>query len=225
MYYIDITDNYNSFIAKHFGPYAIKDHVKSKGGNLVIKDLSQISNKSLVQLKEENPNLLIFPEDLSYHQDGFQDKEKTIFSLYPDQSKEYMETGNVMGWIGIGKTQLRIYSRFDSSLYNKQLEGAISNNGKERKLAIKPKKDFFMFYLLSRVGAFHLTAWDYTEGEGLMNNFLMLKFIIFSIPLIRKRLMPFFSFFLNFILFLKFYKIVLVMPNITCGRFIMINAF
>lgn len=165
---IDITDNYNSFVSKRLGPFEIK--------KADVINLSPIANKSLVQLKEENPNLLIFPEDLSYHQDGFDDKEKVIFSLFPERDKKYMETGNIMGWIGCGNTQLRIYSRFDSTLYDKLLDENASSNSEKITKKIKPKKDFFMFYLLSRVGSFHLTAWDYTEGEGLINNLLVLMF-------------------------------------------------
>lgn len=184
MYNIDITDNYNSFVSKRLGLFEIKSQIKQKDFDVVIKDLSPIANKSLVQLKEENPNLLIFPEDLSYHQDGFDDKEKVIFSLYPVQDKKYMETGNIMGWIGCGNTQLRIFSRFDSNLYERMPEEETpadvneenSTKKNKSKLRISPKKDFFMFYLLSRVGAFHLTAWDYTEGEGLINNLLVLMF-------------------------------------------------
>ena len=88
-----------------------------------------------------------------------------------------METGNVMGWIGCGNTQLRIYSRFDSTFSKKLSEiDSFSDNKKNNKFAIEPRKDFFMYYLLSKAGAFHLTAWDYTEGEGLINNLLMLMF-------------------------------------------------
>ncbi len=168
---IDIIDNYNSFVSKLFGPFAIKQ----KDLPTVITDLSPIANKSLIQLKEDNPNLLIFPEDLSYHQDGFDDKDKMIFSLYPEKDKRFIETGNVMGWIGCGNTHLRIYSRFDSTFSKKLSEiDTSSDNKKNNKFTIEPKKDFFMYYLLSKVGAFHLTAWDYTEGEGLINNLLML---------------------------------------------------
>ncbi len=185
-YQIDITDNYNSFVSKRFGPFAIKDQGKAfppknkisqEDQKRISQDLSPIANKSLSQLKEENPHLLIFPEDLAYLQDGFDDKDKIIFSLYPDKTKEYIETGNVMGWIGCGNTQLRIYSRFDSTLYeNMPDDNTGSNEEKKDRPLIKPKNDFFMYYLLSRVGAFHLTALDYTEGEGPINNLLMLMF-------------------------------------------------
>ncbi len=161
MYQINIIDNYNSFISARNGPFSItKDNVIKENGQPskndildVIDDLKLVANKSLAQLKEENPNLLIFPEDLSYYQDGLSDKEKTLFSLYPKSSYGFMETGNVMGWIGCGNTQLKIYSRFDS------------DSTSSKKYQITPKKDFFMLYLLSQVGEFHLTAFDYSEGD------------------------------------------------------------
>ncbi len=162
MYQINIIDNYNSFISARYGPFSItKDNVvKDKGQpskneiSDVIDDLKQVADKSLSQLKDENPNLLIFPENLSYYQDGFDNKEKRICTLYPEFGEnKYIETGNVMGWIGFGQTQLKIYSRFDS------------NGASSKKYKIIPKKDFFMLHLLSRVGAFHVTALDYTEGK------------------------------------------------------------
>ena len=106
---ISIIDNYNSFVNGYLGPFLIKPKAA--------EDLKIIAGKSLVQLKEENPNLLIFPEDLGALQDGFNDKEKVICSLYPPTACQFLETGNVMGWIGCGDTQLKIFSRFDSTLY------------------------------------------------------------------------------------------------------------
>ena len=114
---ISIIDNYNSFVSGYLGPFDINKSVKNKEYKSAIEDLKIIAGKSLVQLKEENPSLLVFPEDLGALQDGFNDKEKVICSLYPPTTCQFLETGNVMGWIGCGDTQLKIFSRFDSTLY------------------------------------------------------------------------------------------------------------
>ncbi len=161
---IEICDNYK-YLSKFLGAITID---RQKGENLW-----PIANKSLVKLKEENPNLLIFPEDLGAPQDGFDDNENLICSLYPTTNKGryILETGNIMGWVGCGDTQLRIYSRFDST---------INDNDQDKDSKLKPKNDFFMYYILSKLGAFHLTSLDYDKGEGnVLNNLLGLMFPAF----------------------------------------------
>ena len=189
---IEICDNYNQYVSKSlaWGPFEIKENIGKKGdASKVIKDLDLISGKSLTTLKEEDPNLLIFPEDLGVIQDGLNDQEKFICSLYPAYDKKYLETGNVMGWIGCGNTQLKIYSRFDSDLYdvlndlnseNTPQENTDSKKKKQNRPKIKPKNDFFIYYILSKLGAFRLTSLDYTKGEGnTLNNLLGLMFPAF----------------------------------------------
>ena len=175
---ISIIDNYNSFVNGYLGPFDIKRLVNNKDYKSVIEDLKIIAGKSLVQLKEENPNLLIFPEDLGALQDGFKDKEKTICSLYPSMTCQFLETGNVMGWIGCGNTQLKIFSRFDSNLYDNDNNGPDTTETKK----LGAKNDFFMYYILSKLGAFHLTSLDYTkdnDGNFALQNLLALMFPAF----------------------------------------------
>lgn len=159
---IEICDNYK-YLSKFLGTMTIEHQ---KGENLW-----PIANKSLVKLKEENPNLLIFPEDLGMLQDGFDDNENMICSLYPitNKGRYILETGNIMGWIGCGDTQLKIFSRFDSTI-----------NDPANNFTPKPKNDFFMYYILSKLGAFHLTSLDYAQGDGnFLNNLLGLMFPAF----------------------------------------------
>ena len=160
---ISICDNYK-YLSRFWGPMTI-EHQKGE-------DLWPIANKSLLKLKEENPNLLIFPEDLGAYQDGFNDNESIICSLYTTTNKGryILETGNIMGWIGCGDTQLKIFSRFDSNLCE------IENPDNKTK-TIGPKDDFFMYYILSKLGAFHFTSLDYSQDEGnSLNNLLTLMF-------------------------------------------------
>ena len=159
---IEICDNYK-YLSKFLWTMTIEHQ---KGENLW-----PIANKSLVKLKEENPNLLIFPEDLGMLQDGFDDNENMICSLYPitNKGRYILETGNVMGWVGCGDTQLKIFSRFDSTI-----------NDPENSFAPKSKNDFFIYYILSKLGAFHLTSLDYSQGDGnVLNNLLGLMFPAF----------------------------------------------
>ena len=167
---IEITDNYNKCLSQIFGCFTLS---KEQGDILRV-----VAGKSLAEIKEENPNLLIFPEDLSYHEDGFDDKDKTIFSVYPLQggkSGYMLETGNVMGWLGSGNTELKIYSRFDSDIYEEEtLNKSIPRKG------IKSKSDFFIYYLLSKLGVFHLTNLDFSAGsESILNSLLFFMFPAF----------------------------------------------
>ena len=55
-----ICDNYNQYLSNSYGPFSIREHTTPKSRVTdAVKDLEQIANKSLAQLKEENPNLLI----------------------------------------------------------------------------------------------------------------------------------------------------------------------
>ena len=82
---IIICDNHNSnnkSLYKYLGPYVVPRDA--------VNNLQLIADKSLATLKEENPNLLIFPEDLGAIQDGLDDQEKVICSLYPAYDKKYL---------------------------------------------------------------------------------------------------------------------------------------
>ena len=166
---IEITDNYNKYVSQFFGCYTIS---KEQGD-----DLQVVAGKSLAEIKEENPSLLVFPEDLNYHEDGLDNKDKTICSVYPlfgGKSGYILETGNVMGWLGCGNTELKIFSRFDSDLYDEKKE---TDNLNAPKKGIKSKSDFFLYYILSKLGVFHLTALDFSKGnESILNNLLILMF-------------------------------------------------
>ena len=166
---IEITDNYNKFVSQFFGCFTIS---KEQGD-----DLRVVAGKSLAEIKEENSNLLIFPEDLNYYGDGLDDKDKSIFSVYPLYSGKQgyiLETGNVMGWLGCGNTELKVYSRFDSNIYEEKEETGNQIIPNKR---IKSKNDFFIYYILSKLPGFHLTALDFSAGnEPILNNLLIFMF-------------------------------------------------
>ena len=74
-----------------------------------IADLTHIGNRSLIELQQENPDLLIFPHSFGYYHD---DVEKpVIFGL----DNEKLTTQNLMGFVGRNNTQLSIASRFANS--------------------------------------------------------------------------------------------------------------
>jgi len=81
-------------------PITTKDNTCIEQEN--IEDLSDIANYSIKELKERNPNLLIFPNNINIIED------QPIFKL----SNKKLITGNIMGFVGKNNTQLTIRSRF-----------------------------------------------------------------------------------------------------------------
>ena len=76
-------------------------------------DISHIANKTIEELLEENPNLLIFPQSLGINKDKIEELEILHLSGSNDNLKECkIKTGNLMGFIGYGNTQISITSRF-----------------------------------------------------------------------------------------------------------------
>ena len=107
--------------------------------------LSKIANTSVDELIKDNPSLLIFPQVLGLHDDGI--GEEPIFNLHgnPEQPESVkLETGNLMGFIGIGDTQLKISSRFSK----------------------QDKNDHFMHYMLQKVFSINLLDYKYSSGDG-----------------------------------------------------------
>ncbi|PTT66913.1 MULTISPECIES: McrC family protein [unclassified Chryseobacterium] len=116
--------------------------------NLNIADLSAIANRSILDLQNENPDLLVFPHLFCKHQDNI---EKThIFSL----DNENLTTYNLMGFIGRNTTQLTISSRF----------------------AKDDNQDYFLHYMLQKVFSINLLKFDQTPNKENIWDFLFYLF-------------------------------------------------
>ena len=119
----------------------------------IYKDLSSVANTPIKDLTKNNPSLLVFPEVLGSFDDGIE--EQHIFDLCgnPDEpEKVKFTTGNLMGFIGIGGTQLKISSRFSQDDEN----------------------DFFLHYMLEKVFSINLFDYKYTTSskcQRLDNNY------------------------------------------------------
>jgi len=123
------------------------------------QNLSKIANTTLSELTKNNPSLLVFPKVLGFHDDGIEEEE--IFNLHGNPEKiesVTLKTGNMMGFVGIGETQLKIASRF-SSIQN----------------------DFFLYYLLQKVFSINLFDFDLYSNKG------ELDLLLFSFPLLLKK--------------------------------------
>ena len=125
------------------------------------QDLIKIANTTIKELTSNNSSLLVFPEVLGAFDDGIE--EQHVFDLYgnPEQlEKVVLTTGNLMGFIGIGNTQLKITSRFSKD----------------------DSQDHFMHYMLQKVFSINLFDYKYTSGSNGELDLLM-----FAFPMLLKK--------------------------------------
>lgn len=114
-----------------------------------IKNLQKIANVNIREIAlEENPNLLVFPRD--WRLCGDQISENRIISLHDKQ----LSTGNIMGFIGINETQLKINSRFASNDEN----------------------DYFLHYMLQKVFSINLFDLKHAKDNESIFDFLLYLF-------------------------------------------------
>lgn len=98
-------------------------------------NLRGIAGKSLREIADENPDLLVFPHEWTLGVD-WADK---IFELKEDDT---LITGNIMGFIGVGKTLLKISSRF-----------------------YPDANDLFLHYMLSKVCGVNVVELDFSQSS------------------------------------------------------------
>ena len=117
-------------------------------GPETLADLRRIAEPSLKQLAEADGGaLLVFPSRL----DDFGDKIGDDHILTFDGST--LRAGNIMGFVGIGDTTLRIRSRF-----------------------AKGDRDYLLHYMLQKVYAFHLFDLKYQTADEEVFDFLLFLF-------------------------------------------------
>ena len=127
-------------------------------------DLSRIANAPLGELAKANPNLLVFPKVLGDNKDDVD--ELPLFTLSGSGESEgelakiKVTTGNLMGFVGSGGTQLEITSRFTP-----HQPGV-------------PKEDFFLHYMLEKIFALNLFDLKHLSGSGTFD-FLIFLFSSF----------------------------------------------
>lgn len=109
-------------------------------------DILHIANKTIEEVIEENPNLLIFPQSLGINKDKIEELEILHLTGSKDNLKDCkIKTGNLMGFIGYGDTQISITSRF-----------AKNNDTKD---------DFFLHYLLQKVSCLNIFDLKYSAAS------------------------------------------------------------
>ena len=132
-------------------------HIKDNCTNGVVVDdqldvanLSYFLNKSIDQLVTEE-NLLIFPYSLSEYGDEL--GQQTIGTLRVVDNKALLHSGNIMGFVGRGDTQLRISSRFGTE-----------------------EDDFFLFYMLCQVYSINVFDLPFSRSHDQVLDMLILLF-------------------------------------------------
>ena len=117
------------------------------------ENLAHIGNKALSELNESE-HILIYPNALTKAH-GDIGKQKVFEILKKGEDRYALSTGNLMGYIGVNDTQVRIRSRFAQS----------------------DDRDCFVHYLLSK--AFHLNMFDlkYSLSNDAVFNLLYCLFV------------------------------------------------
>ena len=124
-------------------------------GKKVIYDLSVIANQSIAELAKVHPGILIFPDSFETNEDNI--SKSAVFELKLRDSKTILETGNIMGFIGVQETQLKIQSRFAQASDNSQ-------------------EDYFLHYMLHKVLNFNFLDLKHSRSQTNIFDFLVYLF-------------------------------------------------
>lgn len=125
-----------------------------------LPDFGIIANKRISNLiSEDNPNLLIFPNDLNQNSDKI--SEEYIFSLHDST----ITTGNIMGFIGINNSEITIQSRF-----------------------AKNNQDYFLHYMLQKVFSINLFDLKHGINNESIFDFLLYLFPFYLKKALRQGL-------------------------------------
>ncbi len=135
-------------------------------------NLSLIANISIGELVKANPELLIFPKHSEDNDDDI--ACDPIFELALTDTKTVLTTGNIMGFIGVQNTQLKIQSRFAQTSVN-GFNGMTNEAHREE----ESKEDYFLHYMLQKVLCFNLFDLKHSYNQTKVFDFLVYLFPYF----------------------------------------------
>lgn len=118
-------------------------------------DLFEIAGFTIDELCGKHESLLVFPQSLGLCKDGI--KDEYILSIGKKEGDGItFKAGNIMGFVGIGNTMLKIRSRFD-----------------------KDDNDYFLHYMLEKVFSFNIFDMKHSSTPESVFNFLPYLFPYF----------------------------------------------
>lgn len=127
---------------------------------VLIPNFELIANKRISSLvSEDNPNLLVFPVDLSQYGDKI--GEECIFTLHDST----LTTANIMGFVGVNESEITIQSRF-----------------------AKNNKDYFLHYMLQKVFSINLFDLKHGMNNEPIFDFLLYLFPFYLKKALRQGL-------------------------------------
>lgn len=148
-------------------------------------ELFRIANFTLSELCEKNKKLLVFPNNVGKTYGSIGDEKIFEMSGNLDFDKENLsrnikiKTGNLMGFIGTGSTQIQITSRFADVV-------STSVGGETSSTVTTTAKDFFLHCMLSKVFCPNLLSLNFDAFSAIKNQF---DYLCFLFPLYLKNAM------------------------------------
>ena len=142
----------------------IKDEIS--GATYLRSDIASLfpfAGKKIAELCRENENLLIFPYSIELSDDRIGSSSVIAIQNTRNPENVYITTGNVMGFIGIGKLQIKIKSRFDAG-----------------------RDDYFLHYMLQKVLSFNLFNLNHNNEQEDVFDFIMFMFPYFLKAALRQ---------------------------------------
>lgn len=137
--------------------------------NEAIADLSLLASKNIGELVTAHPNLLVFPAHFEDNEDDI--ASKPIFELKVRESQTVLETGNIMGFIGVKDTQLKIQSRF--------ARASVVDNDDRSNQEEAIEEDYFLHYMLQKVLCINLFDLKHSRNQTNLFDFLVYLFPYF----------------------------------------------
>lgn len=121
-----------------------------------VSALFPIADKTIAELCRANENLLIFPYSIETTDDRIGDSKIMSIQNTDNPEKVRIETGNIMGFIGVGDLKVKIKSRFDDG-----------------------RDDYLLHYMLQKVLSFNLFDLTHNNEQEDVFDFIMFMFPYF----------------------------------------------
>jgi len=125
--------------------------------------LFPIADKTIAELCRQNESLLIFPHSINESDDRIGDSSVINILNTDDAEKVRIATGNIMGFIGVGKLRIKIRSRFDVG-----------------------RDDYLLHYMLQKVLSFNLFELNHNNEQEDVFDFIMFMFPYFLKAALRQ---------------------------------------